>query len=93
VAVLNGSKGFELNALLPSLVTSTAALNISSAIKDRLTISITDLNGRQFFVRQQELQPGSNQIQLNLLSLPAGQYFIKAVNGNSESRQLRFLKQ
>jgi hypothetical protein len=93
VAVLNGNKGFELNALLPSLVTSTATLSISSAIKDRLAITITDLNGGQFLVQQQELQPGTNQVQLNLLSLPAGQYFIKAFNGNNESKQLRFLKQ
>jgi hypothetical protein len=93
VAVLNGNKGFELNALLPSLVASTATLSISSAIKDRLTITISDLNGRQFFIQQQELQTGSNQIQLNLFNLPAGQYFMKAINGSNESRQLRFLKQ
>jgi hypothetical protein len=93
VTVLNGNKGFELNALLPSLVASTATLSISSAIKDRLTITISDLNGRQFFIQQQELQTGSNQIQLNLFNLPAGQYFMKAINGSNESRQLRFLKQ
>ena len=93
VAVLNGNKGFELNALLPSLVTSTATLSISSAIKDRLTITITNINGRQFYLQQHELQTGSNQIQLNLLQLPAGQYFIKAINGNNDVRQLRFLKQ
>jgi hypothetical protein len=93
VAVLNSNKGFELNALLPSLVTSTASLSISSAIKDRLAITITDLNGRQFLLQQQELQPGTNQVQLNLLNLPAGQYFIKAMNGSNETRQLRFLKQ
>ena len=93
VAVLNSSKGFELNALLPSLVTSTATLSISSAIKDRLTITITDINGRQFYMQQHELQTGSNQIQLNLLHMPAGQYFIKAINGNNDARHLRFLKQ
>jgi hypothetical protein len=93
VAVLNGNKGFELNALLPSLVTTTASLSISSATKDRLVITITDLKGQQFLLQQQELQPGTNQLQLNLLSLPAGQYFIKAMNGSNETRQLRFLKQ
>lgn len=93
VVVLNKANGFELNALLPSLVTTTATLSISSATKDRIAITVTDTNGRQFLVQQQELMPGTNQLQLNLQILPAGQYFIKAVNGKEEQKQLRFIKQ
>lgn len=93
VVVLNKANGFELNALLPSLVTTTATLSISSATKDRIAITVTDINGRQFLVQQQELLPGTNQLQLNLQALPAGQYFIKAVNGKEEQKQLRFIKQ
>lgn len=93
VVVLNKANGFELNALLPSLVTTTATLSISSATKDRLAITVSDINGRQFLVQQQELLPGTNQVQLNLQSLPAGQYFIKAVNSKEEQKQLRFIKQ
>lgn len=93
VVVLNKASGFELNALLPSLVTTTATLSISSATKDRLAITVTDINGRQFLVQQQELLPGTNQVQLNLQGLPAGQYFIKAINSKEEQIQLRFLKQ
>lgn len=93
VVVLNKANGFELNALLPSLVTTTATLSISSATKDRIAITVTDINGRQFLIQQQELLPGTNQLQLNLQALPAGQYFIKAVNGKEEQKQLRFIKQ
>lgn len=93
VVVLNKASGFELNALLPSLVTTKATLSISSATKDRLVMTVTDLNGRQFLVQQQELLPGTNQIQLNLQTLPAGQFIIKAVNSKDEQKQLRFLKQ
>ncbi len=93
VVVLNKASGFELNALLPSLVTTTATLSISSATKDRLAITVTDINGRQFLVQQQELLPGTNQVQLNLQGLPAGQYFIKAINSKEEQKQLRFIKQ
>ena len=56
-------------------------------------MTVTDLNGRQFLVQQQELLPGTNQIQLNLQTLPAGQFIIKAVNSKDEQKQLRFLKQ
>ena len=93
VVVLNKASGFELNALLPSLVTTTATLSISSASKDRISLTVTDLNGRQFLVQQQELLPGTNQIQLQLQALPPGQYFMKAINSKEEQKQLRFLKQ
>lgn len=93
VAVLNSSKGFELNALLPSLVQSTAILSISSAENDLLELSITDISGKRYTVLQQQLQPGTNQVQLNLQSLPAGQYILIAMNGKNDHRQLRFLKQ
>lgn len=93
VVVLNKASGFELNALLPSLVTTTATLSISSATKDRLVMTVTDLNGRQFLIQQQELLPGTNQVQLNLQRLPAGQYLIQAINSKEEQKLLRFLKQ
>lgn len=93
VVVLNKASGFELNALLPSLVTTTATLSLSSATKDRVSLTVTDINGRQFLVQQQELMPGTNQVQLNLQGLPAGQYFIKAINSKEEQKQLRFIKQ
>lgn len=93
VVVLNKASGFELNALLPSLVTTTATLSLSSATKDRVSLTVTDINGRQFLVQQQELMPGTNQVQLNLQTLPAGQYFIKAINSKEEQKQLRFIKQ
>lgn len=93
VAVLNGSKGFALNALLPSLVRSTAVLSISSAEIDRLQLTITDISGKRYTVQQEQLSPGSNQVQLNLQSLPSGQYVLQASNSKGEQQYLRFLKQ
>ena len=90
VAVLNGSKGFALNALLPSLVQSNAVLSISSAETDRLQLTITDISGKRHSVRQEQLQAGSNQVQLNLQGLPAGQYILQASNSKGEQQQLRF---
>ena len=93
VAVLNGGKGFALNALLPSLVHSTAVLSISSAETDRLQLIVTDLSGKRYTVRQEQLQAGSNQVQLNLQGLPSGQYILQASNSKGDQQQLRFLKQ
>jgi hypothetical protein len=93
VAVLNSSKGFELNALLPSLVQSTAVLSISSAEIDRVSIAVTDISGKRHQVFQQSLQSGSNQLSLNLQSLPPGQYILTVLNEKRDQRQLRFLKQ
>lgn len=93
VAVLNGSKGFALNALLPSLVRSSAVLSISSAETDKLQLIITDISGKRHSVHQEQLQAGSNQVQLNLQSLPAGQYILQASNSKGDQQQLRFLKQ
>ncbi len=93
VAVLNAGHGFELNALLPSVVHSNAVLSISSAENDQLQIFITDITGKRYNVQQYQLQGGSNQINLNLTALPGGQYILSAINTKSDLRSLRFLKQ
>ncbi len=93
VAVLNASTGFELNVILPSLVYSSAVLSISSAETDRLHIFITDYTGKRYSLQQYQVQSGTNQINLQLNTLPAGQYILTAVNGKGDQRSLRFLKQ
>jgi len=93
VAVINASKGFALNALLPSLVQSTAVLSISSAETDRLQLTITDISGKRYTVLQEQIIAGTNQVQLNLQGLPSGQYVLQARNNKGEQQQLRFIKQ
>ncbi len=93
VAVINASKGFALNALLPSLVQSTAVLSISSAETDRLQLTITDISGKRYTVLQEKIIAGTNQVQLNLQGLPSGQYVLQASNNKGEQQQLRFIKQ
>lgn len=93
VAVLNAGSGFEINALLPSLVKTNAVLSISSAESDRLQLYMTDLTGKRYSIHQYQMQPGSNQIQLQLSNLPAGSYVLTAINGKGDLRTLRFLKQ
>lgn len=93
VAVLNAGSGFELNALLPSLVNTNAVLSISSAESDRLQLYMTDLTGKRYSMQQYQVQSGTNQIQLQLTALPAGSYVLTAVNGKGDQRTLRFLKQ
>lgn len=93
VAVLNAGSGFELNALLPSVVHSTVVISISSAESDRLQIFITDLTGKRYSVQQYQVQAGTNQINLNLDALPGGQYILSAINSKRDQKSLRFLKQ
>lgn len=93
VAVFNGSKGFELNAMLPSVVQSTASLNVSSAINDMLQLYVTDFTGKRHLVLNKQVVSGNNRITLDFSVLPKGQYILNAINNDKDIKKIKFIKQ
>lgn len=93
VAVFNGSKGFELNAMLPSIVQSTASLNVSSAGNDILQLFVTDFSGKRHLVLNKQVASGNNRITLDFSALPKGQYILSAINNDKIIKKIQFLKQ
>lgn len=93
VAVFNGSKGFELNAMLPSVVQSTASLNVSSAVNDMLQLFVTDFSGKRHLILNKQVVSGNNRITLDFSVLPKGQYILTGINNDKIIKKIQFLKQ
>ncbi|MBS1756542.1 MAG: hypothetical protein JSU03_04635 [Bacteroidetes bacterium] len=93
IAILNKNKGFELVSLLPNYVTTTAALNVTSAVDTKMEISIIDISGKQVSRQTMNLATGNNVIQLNLSNLAAGTYRIVGLGADGQKKSLPFVKQ
>lgn len=93
VAVLNGAKGILMTSLIPTVVSSTATLNISSSEKGTMQLVITDMHGR--IVKQQiaAINTGNQQVILNMQNLAGGAYQVTGYMNNNLVRTIRFVKQ
>jgi len=93
VAVLNGAKGIMFTSLMPTVVTSTATLNISSSDRGTMQLMVTDMYGR--IVKQQNVAigTGNQQVILNLQNLPNGAYQVSGYMNNSKVGTIRFVRQ
>lgn len=93
VALLNKDKGFEIVSLLPNFVTTTASLNVTSAVNTKMDISIIDISGKQVSKQTVSLAAGNNVISLNLSNLAAGTYRIVGYGADGQQKTLPFVKQ
>jgi hypothetical protein len=93
VAVMNGAKGIMFTSLMPTVVTSTATLNISSSDRGTMQLMVTDMNGR--IVKQQyvAIGTGNQQVILNLQNLPNGAYQVSGFMNNTKVGTIRFVRQ
>lgn len=93
VAVFGKSKGFDITAMAPTVVTSTAQLSISSASADKVMIYITSVQGVAILNKSFSIVKGNNTISLNLASLPNGTFVLSSHNSEGELKTIRFTKQ
>lgn len=93
VAVFGKSKGFDITAMAPTVVTSTAQLSISSASADKVMIYITSMQGVAILNKSLRVTEGNNTISLNLSSLPKGTFLLSSYNSEGELKTVRFIKQ
>jgi hypothetical protein len=93
ISLLNASEGFDMTALLPTLVKNSAVLSVSAAKKTQLTVVITDYMGRRVQQQVYSLAAGSNQLTVNAAGLAAGVYTITGITSAMEKAALRFVKE
>ncbi len=93
VAVLNGAKGILFTSLIPTIVTSTATLNISSSDKGTMQLMITDMYGRIIKQQYVAIGTGNQQVILNLQNLPNGAYQVSGFMNNNKVGTIRFVRQ
>lgn len=93
VALLNKKAGFEIVNLTPNPVSGgNALLNISSAEKRSIHITVIDAAGKAVQIMDQDIIAGFTQLNMNFAKLAAGIYTVTIYSGN-EKRTTRFVKQ
>jgi len=94
VALLNAAKGFDIISIAPNpVVTDKLNLNVASAVSGKLDISIFDMQGRLVSRQAVTLISGFNSLPVNVISLPAGTYTIRAGMAEEQPEIMRFVKQ
>ncbi|MCY7421860.1 MAG: hypothetical protein LH478_08985 [Chitinophagaceae bacterium] len=92
IAVFGKSKGFEITSMNPTIVTSGAQINISSASVDKARIFITSTHGIVVLNKAVSLAKGSNNVSLDLSSLSKGTFLLSSYNREGALKTIRFFK-
>jgi hypothetical protein len=92
VVIFNKNNGVELLRMVPTLVNSSANLNVTSAARSKINILITDMQGRVMQRVSGEVATGENSIRLNLGGLASGTYQLTATTGDGTVKTIRFIK-
>jgi hypothetical protein len=93
VIVSNGANAFGFSSLMPSVVTSTAKLVISSGRTVNAQLLITDMSGRIVQERSLVLAAGSQNVMIDASRLSPGIYQITGYVVGEKTTTIRFIKQ
>jgi hypothetical protein len=85
---------FTINSVYPNPVFTTAALNISSMVNDRINLVITDMSGRKLSEQTAVVAAGNNSVSVDVNKLPAGAYIITVtcMSGSCGKTSASFIK-
>ncbi len=83
----------RINAVYPNPAVSTINTMVYAPGRDRLNISIVDINGRVVNNSVNQVDRGNNTISVNIGKLSNGIYMLKMVNDKGETVVQRFMKQ
>lgn len=79
--------------IYPNPVKGSLGLTVQSPVNDLVTIVVTDITGKALLRRQATLQAGGNNLQLDVMQLAAGSYFVKILCSNGcETPVQKFIK-
>lgn len=93
VAVINGADGVLITAMMPTVVTSQARLNISSSEKLTMNLVVTDMHGRIIHRQIAGINSGNQDVILNLETLSTGTYHVTGYYNGMKTKSVRFIKQ
>lgn len=93
VSVFTRGQGIEINSLLPTIVTSSAALSISSSAADNSVITVTNANGVVVKTISVKLVRGVNNVQIAASELSAGNYWLTIKTSKEWTKTIQFVKQ
>lgn len=85
--------GFDIAAMVPTFVTSTATINFVSSSNNKVEFTICNLQGLVVMKKTIPISKGNNEILLDCSELAKGIYVLSTQNSESELKTIRFMKQ
>jgi hypothetical protein len=79
-------------SISPNPVSNTMRLRVVSDKKEKIEFVIASAEGKVIYKKIAELQPGSNNIRLDVAGLSKGMYFIKIFMGDEQRSAIKFVK-
>ena len=92
VAVSGKVNGFEINSLTPSLINTNTTLSISSATAEKAEIAIINFQGKVVKRIAINLNKGTTELPVDMISLAKGNYILSITNRLLEIKTTRFTK-
>ena len=86
-------KDMQLVGIVPNPVSTTAQLNVTTAQKDKIDLSIISLEGKVVSKSTVSVQSGSSLISLDIANLATGAYFVRGVFSDGQVSTVKFVKQ
>ncbi|MEO5907774.1 MAG: T9SS type A sorting domain-containing protein [Ginsengibacter sp.] len=88
------AKSLRLNAIYPNPAKNYLNLIVSSPVHNQINVMITDVTGKTVQKQSFSIVEGGNNLDMNIIKLPAGSYFVKAIcNNGCETSVSKFVKQ
>lgn len=82
-----------IDALFPNPATTVVNLMLSSPVRDKVQMMVTDMSGRIVMQRQMNVETGTNNLPINVSALAGGTYMIRLIDSNGEATTGKFIKQ
>lgn len=82
-----------LDGMFPNPAATVVNLMLSSPVKDKVQMVVTDMNGRITMLRQLNVEMGSNTLPVNVGALAGGTYLVKMISSNGEVSTGKLVKQ
>jgi hypothetical protein len=85
--------GLVISSIYPNPVKESLGMAIQSPINDIVTVVVTDITGKTLLRKQAAVQVGANNLQLDVMQLASGTYFVKLLCSNGcETAVQKFVK-
>jgi hypothetical protein len=93
VAVMNGVSTVLLTSMIPTVVNHSASLTVSSSAREKITIIVTDMQGRIVQQNSYNIDNGNSTIELGFDRLATGIYQLTGTTSSGRLSTIRFMKQ
>ncbi len=93
ITIMNGSNGFFITSMIPTMVRDRARVNISSSRKGSVQLVVTDVQGRVVHTQVASIASENQEVWVDLSKLGSGAYHLTGYFANERSVPMRFVKQ